>query len=53
MFDQYALIARTAVLLGVSGRLQVQEPVVHLIAESLWIPALPQPIDVVPSRDFH
>ena len=53
VYEEYAVIARTATLLGISGRLQVQERVVHLIAERLWIPELPRSIETPPSRDFH
>ena len=40
-------------LLGVTGRLQVQEGIVHLIAESVWVPKLSRPVADVDSRDFH
>jgi error-prone DNA polymerase len=53
VFEQYAVIVKSATLLGITGRLQVQEGVVHLVAEELWIPELPRPIETPPSRDFH
>ncbi|HVK71843.1 MAG TPA: error-prone DNA polymerase [Kofleriaceae bacterium] len=53
VFDQYEVLAKSATLLGVSGRLQVQEGVVHLVAEQLWRPVLPQPVTPPPSRDFR
>jgi error-prone DNA polymerase len=53
VFEAYALIARSASLLGVTGRLQVQEGIVHLIAERLWVPDLSSRVGAVPSRDFH
>ena len=53
VFEQHTLIVKTAVLLGVTGRLQVQEGVVHLVAEALWIPELPAAVATAPSRDFH
>ena len=52
VFDRHATIAKTAVLLGVSGELQVSEGVTHLIAKTLWLP----PFSEIParrSRDFH
>ncbi|MCX5745309.1 MAG: hypothetical protein NT062_22765, partial [Proteobacteria bacterium] len=49
----YAPLVRTTSLLGVTGRLQVQEGIVHLIAEALWVPALSRPVIDVASRDFH
>jgi len=53
VFAQYASIIRTTSLLGVTGRLQVQEGIVHLIAEKVWQPELSRPIAEVESRDFH
>ena len=53
VFEAHAVIVKSASLLGISGRLQVQEGVVHLVADALWIPELPRPIETPPSRDFH
>jgi error-prone DNA polymerase len=53
VFEQYAVLARTASLLGVSGRLQVSEGIVHLIAETLWTPDLPHEVRGTKSHDFH
>jgi error-prone DNA polymerase len=54
VFAEHSLLARSASLLGVTGRLQIQEGVVHLIAERLWEPHLPRPLEAGPgSRDFH
>ena len=53
VFAEFSTVARTASLLGVSGRLQVQETIVHLIADRLWIPQLSRGVTVVDSRDFH
>ena len=39
--------------LGVTGRLQVQEGIVHLVAAQLWIPRLSRPVAGADSRDFH
>ena len=53
VFDEYAVLIKTTNFLGVSGRLQVQDGVVHLVAESFWSPrvsALPRDGG---SRDFH
>jgi error-prone DNA polymerase len=52
VFTQYAMIAKTSSFLGVTGKLQVQDGVVHLIAESLWIPKVERPLRTR-SRDFH
>jgi error-prone DNA polymerase len=53
VFEEFMLIARTATLLGVSGRLQVAHGVVHLVAQRLWKPELRLPDDVPASRDFR
>ena len=53
VFEAHDVIVKSAVVLGVSGRLQVQEGVVHLVAEELFLPDLPRPIEAPPSRDFH
>ena len=53
VFDQHVLIAKTASFLGVTGKIQKGEGVVHLVADTLWHPELPQRPDAVGSRDFH
>ena len=53
VFDQYSIVARTTALLGVSGHLQVQEGIVHLIAERLWTVQLPRTLPEPASRDFR
>jgi error-prone DNA polymerase len=50
---RYGEVLKTASLLGVTGRLQVQEGIVHLIADQLWVPKLSRPVRVIESRDFH
>ena len=53
VFEEYALIARTSSLLGVTGKLQVEDNVAHLIAESFWEPKLETRPQKIGSRDFH
>jgi error-prone DNA polymerase len=53
VFAEYATLIKTTSLLGVTGRLQVQEGIVHLIAERVWVPRLSRPVAEVDSRDFH
>jgi len=53
VFEQHALIAKTTAFLGVTGKLQSQDGVVHLIADSLWKPKIDLRPDVGKSRDFH
>ncbi|MBI2460984.1 MAG: error-prone DNA polymerase [Candidatus Rokubacteria bacterium] len=52
VFERYAVLAKTARLLGVTGTLEVEQGVVHLVAERLWTPRVLQP-ESAPSRDFH
>ena len=53
VYEQHAVLIKTSSFLGVTGKLQVQDGVMHLIAESFWTP----PIGTRPasggSRDFH
>jgi error-prone DNA polymerase len=53
VYEKYRVLVKTASFLGVSGKLQVQDGVTHLIAESFWRPKIERvPADVA-SRDFH
>jgi error-prone DNA polymerase len=53
VYEEHAVLIKTASFLGVTGQLQVQEGVIHLVAESFWMPR----VGVRPaggrSRDFH
>ena len=53
VFDEHALIARTASFLGATGRIQRAGGVVHLVADTLWRPELDTGPNAVGSRDFH
>jgi len=53
VFERYPVLARTALLLGVTGKLQAKDGVVHLVAEELWQPALSGQPALLKSRDFH
>jgi error-prone DNA polymerase len=53
VFEHHVQVLRTASLLGITGRLQVQDGIVHLIAETAWVPRLSRPIASLESRDFH
>jgi error-prone DNA polymerase len=53
VFARFARVLKTTSLLGVTGRLQVQDGIVHLIADEVWIPKLSRPVIHVDSRDFH
>ncbi len=53
VLDSYRVLVKTASFLGVTGKMQVEDGVTHLIAESLWPPALALKPEHVHSRDFH
>ena len=53
VFAEFSTIIKTTSLLGITGRLQVQEGIVHLICERVWHPELSRPVVEVDSRDFH
>jgi DNA polymerase III alpha subunit len=40
VFERYSVLARMALLMGVSGKVQSQNDVVYLIADELWDPQL-------------
>jgi error-prone DNA polymerase len=53
VFEKHAALIKTASFLGVTGVLQIQDGVTHLIAESFWLPDLgPRPA-TAGSRDFR
>jgi error-prone DNA polymerase len=53
VFEEYAILAKTCSVLGVTGRLQVEQDVVHLVVEKLWSPRLRIRPASGTSRDFH
>jgi len=53
VFDRYSLLAKTVNFLGITGTLQVEDGIVHLVAEELWEPRLELKPASTPSRDFH
>ena len=53
VFDDHAVLARTASFLGVSGKLQSESGVVHVVADTLWAPEIPARPPTAGSRDFH
>jgi error-prone DNA polymerase len=53
VFEEHELIVRTEAFLGVSGRSQVQQGVVHILAEDFWRPPIASPPPHVDSHDFH
>ncbi|MXY22899.1 MAG: DNA polymerase III subunit alpha, partial [Acidobacteria bacterium] len=53
VFERYAVLAKTATFLGVTGRLQATDGVVHIVADTLWAPRLEATPASAGSRDFH
>jgi error-prone DNA polymerase len=51
VMEAFARLVRTAVFLGVAGRIQRQHDIVHVIAREFWQPRLAVP-DVA-GRNFH
>ncbi|MCA8944449.1 MAG: error-prone DNA polymerase [Planctomycetes bacterium] len=53
VFEEFATTIKAEPILGVAGKVQNQEGVVHLIAKRFWVPALERPVERTRSRDFH
>lgn len=53
VFQSFSVLARTSSWLGVTGTIEAQQGVVHVIAERLWVPRGVAVRDHSPSRDFH
>jgi error-prone DNA polymerase len=53
VFQRYSVLAKTVSFLGVGGKLQVEDGVVHLVAEELWEPRVELKPASTRSRDFH
>ncbi|MFT4705800.1 MAG: error-prone DNA polymerase, partial [Bradymonadia bacterium] len=53
VFEEHHVIAKTSSFLGVTGRVQSKDNVVHLVADSLWVPELDGRPQQVRTRNFH
>ncbi len=53
VLERYTVLAKTAAFLGISGRVEGAESVVHLVAEHLWRPVLERGPVPAKSRDFR
>ncbi len=53
VFQRYAVLAKTVNFLGISGTIQAEDGVVHLVADSLWQPRVQLTPASAGSRDFH
>ncbi len=53
VFEAFALLIKTTSFLGVTGKIQTESDVVHVIADKLWKPRVSIDPERVRSRDFH
>jgi error-prone DNA polymerase len=53
VFEKHAVLIKTTSFLGVTGKLQVQDGVTHLIADTFWIPRVGARPESGGSHDFH
>jgi error-prone DNA polymerase len=53
IYEKYKVMVRTAAFLGVTGALQVEEEVVHVVAKAFWKPEVRLSGAHAQSRDFH
>ena len=53
VFQRYSVLAKTASFLGITGTLQVEDGVVHLVAEELWEPRIALKPVSAGARNFH
>ncbi|MGH7874117.1 MAG: OB-fold nucleic acid binding domain-containing protein, partial [Candidatus Binatia bacterium] len=53
VFQRYPVLAKTVSFLGISGTIQAEDGVVHLVAQELWEPRLALKPAAARSRDFH
>jgi error-prone DNA polymerase len=53
VYARYTVLVRTVSFLGITGTLQVEDGVVHLVARALWRPRVNVHNAHGPSRDFH
>jgi error-prone DNA polymerase len=53
VFERHAIVARTALLLGVRGKMQSEHGVVHLVADELWEPQIAFAAQGTTARNFH
>ena len=53
IYEEYATIAKTQHFLGVTGEIQTEDGVTHIITESLWRPDISMNPEHGGSHDFH
>jgi error-prone DNA polymerase len=53
VYERFRIEAKTLSFMGVSGKIQSEEGVVHLVVERIWRPSLRRQPVRSRSRDFH
>jgi len=53
IYEKYRILAKTLSFMGVTGTLQSESNVVHIVAESIWQPKLEKAPERRKSRDFQ
>ena len=53
VYEKFRILIKSRSFLGVSGKIQSEDGVVHLIADRFWVPRLARRPARVASRDFH
>jgi error-prone DNA polymerase len=53
VWTRHRVLVKTSPILGITGRLESQQGVAHLIADQVWVPRLEQPVPTGGSRDFQ
>jgi error-prone DNA polymerase len=53
VFQDNFIVARTANPVGVTGKVQMQDGVTHLVVERFWVPEISGDASPLPSRDFR
>src|SRR5262245_56057089 len=53
VFEKFAVTAKLEPFLGVTGKLQAEDGVVHIVADSMWSPEINREMVNAQSHDFH
>ena len=53
VYEKYALVVRTNAILGIAGRIESQEGVIHLVGQRVWVPRFQRSPPEQASRNFH
>jgi error-prone DNA polymerase len=53
VWEEHKVLAKTLALMGVTGRIQSEDGVVHLVVDEVWEPRLEEAPALARSRDFH